>query len=142
MAEPTQTTVIGADTKIKGEMTFENTARLLGQFEGKITAKGELQVADGAACRAAVEAGKVVVDGLVEGNVHARDRIELTARAKMKGDIAASKLVVAEGATLVGHVSVGPEAGKSGMTGSMPGQVEAKPGQPIAPPSGQQGGGR
>lgn len=127
-----QTTVIGADTKIKGEMTFENTARLLGQFEGKIQAKGELQIADGAQCRATVEAGKVVVDGLVDGNVQARERMELTARAKMKGDIVASKLVIAEGATLNGHVSVGPEAAKMG---TMAGQVESKPAPgPVMPP--------
>lgn len=124
MPDPNQMTVIGADTKIKGEMSFDSTARLLGQFEGKIVAKGELQVADGAQCRAAVEAGKVVVDGMVEGNVTAREKIELTSRAKMKGDIAAAKLVVAEGATLVGHVSVGPDAGKMGTAA---GQVEAKP---------------
>lgn len=134
MPDPNQMTVIGADTKIKGEMSFESTARLLGQFEGKITAKGELQVADGAQCRATVDAGKVVVDGLVEGNVAAREKIELTSRAKIKGDISAGKLVVAEGATLVGHVSVGPEAGKMG--GTVGGQVEAKPGVPGGVPGG------
>lgn len=125
-----QMTVIGADTRIKGEMSFDTTARLLGQFEGKIHAKGELQVADGAQCRASVDAGKVVVDGMVEGNVSAREKIELTARAKMKGDIAAAKLVVAEGATLQGHVTVGPEAAKMAAA---TGAVEAKPqaGQPV-----------
>ncbi|MBL9032392.1 MAG: polymer-forming cytoskeletal protein [Phycisphaerae bacterium] len=131
MPEPTQTTVIGPDTKIKGEMSFDNTARILGQFEGKIVAKGELQIADTAACRAAVEAGKVLVDGLVDGNITARERVELTARAKMKGDLVASKLVVAEGASFVGHVTVGPDA-KAGMDAKPPAVAEAKPEQPMA----------
>ncbi len=128
MPEPSQTTIIGADTKIKGEMSFDHTARLLGQFEGKISAKGELQVADSASCRAAVDAGKVVVEGLVEGNVTARERIELNAKARMKGDISAARLVVADGASLVGHVTVGPEAGKLGGTPSHGAPtVEVKP---------------
>ncbi len=108
-----QTTVIGADTRIKGEMAFDGTARILGSFEGSITAKGELQIAEGATCRAAVDAAKVMVDGAVEGNVTARERVELTAKARVKGDLVAARLVVAEGATFVGHCTVGSDAVKA-----------------------------
>ncbi|QQS08239.1 MAG: polymer-forming cytoskeletal protein [Phycisphaerales bacterium] len=139
MAEASHTTVIGPDTKIKGEMTFESTARLLGTFEGKIQAKGELQVADSAQCRASVDAGKVLVDGLVEGNINARERVELTARAKMKGDLVSTKLVVADGATFVGHVTVGPEAAKmagSSGGGSAASSIEGKPADTrVTPPN-------
>ena len=125
MADATnQTTIIGPDTHIKGEMSFDNTARLLGSFEGQITAKGELQVAEGAKCRASVEASRVTVDGMVEGNMVARERVSLNANASMKGDLTASKLVVAEGATFVGHVKVGPDAAKGGMGAQT---AEAKP---------------
>lgn len=106
-------TVIGSDTHIKGEMTFQGSARLLGTFEGRISAQGELQVAEGATCKATVEAGTVIVDGAVEGDLNARDRVQLNAKAKIQGDLVASKLVVAEGASFVGHVTVGPEAGKT-----------------------------
>src|ERR1044071_4572713 len=99
MADATQTTVIGADTHIKGEMNFDGSARILGKFEGNIHAKGELHIADGASCKAVVEANKVTVDGTVEGNVSARERVELTSKAKMKGDLVAARLLVAEGAS-------------------------------------------
>jgi cytoskeletal protein CcmA (bactofilin family) len=131
MADATQTTIIGPDTHIKGDMTFDGTARLLGSFEGTITAKGELQIAQGATCKAAVDAAKVTVDGDVDGNVTARDRVELTSKAKMKGDVVALRLVVAEGASFVGHCTVGPEATKGlkpAETGSM---VEGKAGIPA-----------
>lgn len=105
-----QTTVIGRDAKIKGEMTFEQSARILGTFEGKITAKGEVQVGEGAVCRASVEATTVMVDGLIEGDVLARERVELTAKARVKGDLCAAALVVADGASFVGHCRVGPDA--------------------------------
>src|SRR5204863_86863 len=75
---------------------------------------GELHVADGASCKATIEAGKVTVDGLIEGNVTAKDKIELTARARLKGDLISAKLLVAEGASFTGHVTVGPEYAKAG----------------------------
>jgi cytoskeletal protein CcmA (bactofilin family) len=113
VADISHTTVIGPDTHIKGDMTFDSTARLLGSFEGRIAAKGELQITDSAVCKAAVEASKVTIDGQVEGNVTARDRVELNAKARMKGDLIASKLVVADGASFNGHVTVGPDAAKA-----------------------------
>jgi cytoskeletal protein CcmA (bactofilin family) len=105
-----QMTVIGADTKIKGEMYFEKSARILGQFEGKIGAKGEVQVGASALCKAAIEAERVIVDGAVSGPIHARDRLTLTANARVQGDLTAGTLVVAEGASFVGHCNVGPRA--------------------------------
>lgn len=109
MAE-TNTTVIAPGTIVKGEMTFENVAHIEGKFEGKITAKGELRVAESAVCAAEVAAGNIVVDGRIEGNLKAAERIQLNAKAKLRGDIVAKKLVMAEGACIEGHVSVGAGA--------------------------------
>jgi cytoskeletal protein CcmA (bactofilin family) len=133
-----QTTIIGADTRIKGEMSFDGSARILGSFEGSITAKGELHVADGASCKATIEAGKVTVDGLIEGNVTAKDKIELTARARLKGDLISAKLLVAEGASFTGHVTVGPEYAKAGGAKHDPAMVESKPPQANRPMQQQQ----
>jgi cytoskeletal protein CcmA (bactofilin family) len=133
MAEPSnQTTVIGPDTHIKGDMTFDSTARILGTFEGSIHAKGELQIASGATCKASVDAGKVVVDGEVDGNLNARERVELTAKARVKGDLVTARLVVAEGAAFVGHCTVGPDAIKGGQASmSEPKVAAGLPQQPA-----------
>ncbi len=126
MAENTnQTTVIGVDTHIKGEMSFDNNARILGSFEGQINAKGELQVAEGAKCKATVEADAVLVDGVVEGDVTARDRVQLNPKARVSGDLVATKLVVADGAAFTGHCRVGPDATKN--VGQKAPVAEAKP---------------
>lgn len=107
-----QITIIGRDAKIKGELSFDASAKILGTFEGKIIAKGEVVIGETATCRATVEAGNVIVDGPLEGDVIARDRLQLTAKAKVKGDITAGSLSVVEGASFVGHCKVGPEAVK------------------------------
>lgn len=109
MAEGT-VTVLGPDTHIKGEMSFAGSARLLGTFEGKITTKGDLHVAESAACKATLEAARVVVDGTIEGEIVAHERVELNGTAQVRGDLSAAALVVAEGAIFVGHCKVGPEA--------------------------------
>ena len=144
MAEPGKpTTVIGADTHIKGDMTFESTARILGTFEGRIVTKGEVQIAEGSSCRATIEAAKVLLDASVEGNVTARERMELTAKARLKGDLIATRLVIAEGAALNGHVSVGPDASKSAKPLTLDLTVETKPDQrPELRPVGGGGGGK
>jgi cytoskeletal protein CcmA (bactofilin family) len=115
-ANTPEMTVIGADTRIKGEMFFEKSARILGSFEGKITAQGEVQIGNGAHCNAAVEAEQIIVDGSVQGPLFARDRLTLTANAQVQGDLTAGTLVVAQGASFVGHCNVGPRANE--MTGN------------------------
>lgn len=109
-------TVIGPDTQIKGELTFDTAARILGRVEGKVTSKGELQIGEGAVCKAALDAGKLTIDGTVEGNVSARERVQLNGKARVTGDISAMTLVVAEGASFIGHCRVGPDAGRAAVT--------------------------
>lgn len=129
-------TVIGPDATFKGELTFEKGLRLQGKFEGKITTSGNLHVAKEAKLNADVEAGAIVVEGEVKGNLHASNKVELKNTARYEGDLQASKLVVDEGASLVGHVTIGPEAGKG--SGNRPGGPPIGANRP-APPMGQPG---
>lgn len=105
-----QRTVIGPDTSIKGEMVFEDSASILGTFEGRITAKRDVFIGEGAVCRADVEAESVQIDGVLEGNAIARERIQLNATARVQGDLISKTLVVAEGATVVGQCRAGVQA--------------------------------
>jgi cytoskeletal protein CcmA (bactofilin family) len=115
---PTQTqefpTILGPDANFKGELNFEKGMRLMGRFEGKVTTPGRLHIAKEAKMQADVDAGAIVVEGDVQGNLSANDRIELKQSARYEGDLRASKLVVDEGAIFNGHVSVGPEQIKGG----------------------------
>ena len=107
-------TILGPDANFKGELNFEKGMRLMGRFEGKVTTPGRLHIAKEAKMQADVDAGAIVVEGDVQGNLSANDRIELKQSARYEGDLRASKLVVDEGAIFSGHVSVGPEQIKGG----------------------------
>lgn len=117
-------TVIGQGTTIKGEVDFDNGARILGVFEGKIRSKSEVQIGDTARCKADVEAASVVVEGTLEGNITASERLSLEKTAHFTGDLSATKLLVEEGASFVGHCRVGEHSGQG---------TTAKPATPATP---------
>jgi len=105
-------TVLGPDVIFKGELTFEKGMKVQGRIEGKINTAGRLHIAKEGKIAADVDAGAVIVEGEVKGNLTATDRIELKNTARYEGDLTCAKLTVDEGAMFSGHVHVGPEAVK------------------------------
>jgi cytoskeletal protein CcmA (bactofilin family) len=104
-------TTIGPDASFSGKLQFEKGARLLGAFEGEISTKGQLVIANGGKLAGEASAGNIRVEGQVNGNLNANGKIHLAESARLEGDIQAAKLEVAEGAVLVGRCSIG--AGKA-----------------------------
>jgi cytoskeletal protein CcmA (bactofilin family) len=123
-------TILGPDANFKGELTFDKGMRLMGRFEGKMNTPGRVHIAKEAKMQADVDAGAIIVEGDVQGNLAASDRIELKQTARYEGDLRASKLVVDEGAIFSGHVSVGPENGKGRQPGAAAGAHNAPGVQP------------
>jgi len=103
-------TVIGPDAHIKGEMSFDGSVRILGSFEGKMSSGGTIEIGESSRCKATVEGVRVVVEGQIEGEIAARETIELKTKAVVRGDISAESLVVADGARLSGHCRIGPDS--------------------------------
>ncbi|MBX3408821.1 MAG: polymer-forming cytoskeletal protein [Phycisphaeraceae bacterium] len=105
-----ETTIIGTGARFKGELVLDGPMQIQGAIEGTVTSQSQVQIGRGAQCRATIDAATIVVDGAVEGDLLARERLQLNSTSNVTGDIAAAALIVAEGATFVGRVSVGPEA--------------------------------
>jgi len=111
-------TIIGADANFKGDLSFESAAKILGKFDGSISSKGKIHVADGAKCKAKVSANEVAVEGHIEGNVEAADRVDLRPKGTITGDITAARMTMADGASLDGHCRIGANAQSSSSRGS------------------------
>ncbi|MCI0362426.1 MAG: polymer-forming cytoskeletal protein [Phycisphaerales bacterium] len=109
MAELTQeySTILGADANFKGEMSVDGGAKILGKFEGSINGKGRINVGDGCRLKASVKAKEVTVEGQVDGNVEAADRVELKTKGSIVGDISAIRMSMADGASIDGHCRIG-----------------------------------
>ena len=121
-------TIIGADATFKGELTFESAAKFLGKVEGSITSKGKVNVSDGSRCKATVKAKEISVEGDVEGNVEAADRVELKPKGSIVGDIVAARMTMADGASIDGHCRIGVNGQAKGST-----STEVKPAASASP---------
>ena len=125
-------TIIGPDAVFKGQLQFEKGLRLLGKFEGEIDSKGELVIGEGATLSGDARAGTIRLDGKVKGNLTAESRVQLTASARLEGDLQTARLEVAEGAVLVGRCAIGVEGkGQRKTVGGSPPQATA----PAAAPA-------
>ena len=107
-------TVIGADARFNGQLSFDGSVRIDGSFEGSIKTPGKVFISQSGKVKAEIEAGNITIDGSVEGNISTEGRIQLNATCKLKGDVAAAKMTMAEGATWSGRCDVGPNAAKGG----------------------------
>jgi cytoskeletal protein CcmA (bactofilin family) len=112
--------VINDRLVIRGELDTDGTVRVDGRVEGPAHRAGTLIVGTGGVVVGHVEARDVIVAGQIQGNVHASGRIEIEAGAAVLGEIRASSMVLREGATLHGQVSIGstPAAAVMAATGT------------------------
>ena len=93
-----------------GELTFEETFRIDGKFEGKIRSGSELILGETADVDAEVEVGRVLIDGTFKGRIFARERIDLLPRARVFADLSSPIVTIEEGARLEGSCHMGGES--------------------------------
>ncbi len=100
-------TFFGPNTTIEGTITGSEAVLIEGSVKGKINLTGDLRIGARARVEATVHAKNVTVEGRLEGDVSADDRVELVESANVDGNIKAPKIVVAEGAKFRGAVDMG-----------------------------------
>src|SRR4029077_7333883 len=100
--------VLASDVEIKGSLKFTGELSFEGKLDGDIHSEGILSLGDTAVINGNITAQSVVVRGKVNGNITAREKIEIKTKAELFGDIRASKLIIEEGVTYVGKTEVNP----------------------------------
>jgi cytoskeletal protein CcmA (bactofilin family) len=100
-------TVFGEKTKFNGTLRFTDELHIEGSFTGTIDAQGALVLKKGSTCQADfVRAASIVVEGSVQGDLTAGDRIEMKTGSSVRGNITASKLRIADGVSFEGSVEM------------------------------------
>jgi len=107
-ASPTSKNILSSDVEVKGNLKFSGELTFEGKLDGEIQTDGVLNLGDSAVINGNITAQNVVVRGKVNGNVTAREKIEIKTKTELFGDIRAAKLVVEEGVTFVGKTEVNP----------------------------------
>ena len=94
---------LGKETFFEGKMTFEGVFRLDGRFEGEIFDSGTLIVGETANVKGKVGLNTIVVNGVVEGEVYAKTRVEIHSMGKVYGNLSTPTLMINEGGIFEGH---------------------------------------
>jgi len=100
--------VLNSDVELKGTLKFSGEMTFDGKLDGDINSEGSLNLGDNAVVKGNINVNTVVVRGKINGNVIAREKIDIKAKTEMFGDIRAPKLVIEEGVTFVGKSEVNP----------------------------------
>jgi len=100
--------VLNPDVEIKGTLKFSGELTFDGKLDGDINSDGTLQLGDNAVIKGNLNVNSVVIRGKVNGNVIAKEKIEIKTKTELFGDIRAPRLMIEEGVTFVGKSEVNP----------------------------------
>jgi len=100
--------VLNSDVEVKGTLKFSGELTFDGKIEGDVTSEGTLVLNDNAVVKRNISANSVVVRGKINGNITAREKIDIKTKTELFGDIRAARLVMEEGVTFVGATEVNP----------------------------------
>ena len=137
--EPAKT-VIGEDVEITGNVKCESNIQLNGKLNGDLTCGAQAMIGDTSAVKGNLSIETVSIMGQVNGNITAKDKIELKSTARLHGDIRAKRLTVEDGVTFIGKVEVNP-AGTSAQP-PKPAEEKLAPQAPEAAEGEGQGQGK
>jgi len=122
---------IGKSVIIKGDLSGSEDLTIEGQVDGKIELRQNvLTIGANGKIKAQIFAKVVIVQGEVQGNVSATERIDIRENGSVDGDLSSPRIAIADGAHFRGSIDM-QRAAKSGG-GDNPRPVEAKiPTQPM-----------
>ena len=103
--------VAASDVHVTGSISFKGELA----FDGKLSGGGikgrVLSLGSSAKVDGNVECDSLAIGGIVNGNVTVTGKCELHSSAQIVGNLNTSRLVMADGATLIGQVQIRPAGG-------------------------------
>lgn len=100
-------TIIGSTIVIDGDISSSEDILVHGRITGRVTVQQDLYVAQSGIVDAEVETRNVEISGQVNGNIVARQKVEITTGGQAVGDVKAQRILIADGAIFKGNVDMG-----------------------------------
>jgi cytoskeletal protein CcmA (bactofilin family) len=101
-------TLVGRQTVITGDVNFRGGLHIEGTIRGNVTADSDdrsvLVLSEHGIIEGDVYVPNLILNGTVHGDVHAIERVELVAQAKVKGNVYYNLLEMAIGAKVNGNL--------------------------------------
>ena len=120
------TTLRGRGSEFEGKLAFEGTVRVDGKLSGEIFTEDTLIVGEGAEVRAEINVGAVIIEGSVQGNIHAKRSVEIHTPGRVRGNIITPSLFIEKGVMFDGSCQMEPSAPQIARAGSGPTLAVAK----------------
>lgn len=106
--QPAIKSLIAQHCRIDGNFTFSDGMRLDGQVHGHLTGDmarpSILVISESASVTGEVQADHIIINGTVNGPVHARVMLELQPKARITGDVVYKALEMHQGALVDGRL--------------------------------------
>ena len=107
-AQPPIKSLIAQGSRIEGNMRFTEGLRIDGEVVGDTRASPEqssiLVISESAVVQGEIHADHVIINGTVQGPVHARELLELQPKARIEGDVYYKALEMHQGAMISGQL--------------------------------------
>jgi cytoskeletal protein CcmA (bactofilin family) len=102
-----RTSVLGPTLFFKGDLSADEDLLIQGRVEGSVTHTQRLTVGPQGTVKANIRAQLIVVEGTVEGDLHAEKSIFVKETAKVCGNMTAPTVSILEGACFSGNIDMG-----------------------------------
>lgn len=100
--------VIGSKIKLKGELSGEEDIQINGEVEGSITLKNNIvRVGENGKLQSNLTAKSVIVEGMVDGDIHAHDLVTIKSGSHLTGNVTSERVQLDDGAKFSGTINLG-----------------------------------
>jgi cytoskeletal protein CcmA (bactofilin family) len=100
--------LIGRNTELQGDVRFSGGLHVDGTIRGNVIAEGDapavLTLSDKGTIEGEVRVPNVVLNGVVHGDVHAAEHVELAPRARITGNVYYGLIEMTMGAEVNGNL--------------------------------------
>ncbi len=101
-------TLVGRQTELQGDIRFSGGLHIDGTVKGKIMADSDknatLSISESGRIEGDVRVPNLVLNGIIEGDVHVTQRITLSAHARVNGDVYYKVIEMSSGAMVNGQL--------------------------------------
>jgi len=122
-------TLVGADTRIQGDIEFTGGCHVDGYVKGNVKAtkdtRAVLSISERGCIEGSVMVPHVVLNGMVKGDVRATERVELGPKARVIGNVQYKLIEMSIGAEVNGKLIHESEGGAGVAKPAVRPQIEA-----------------
>jgi cytoskeletal protein CcmA (bactofilin family) len=127
-------TLLGKAANLNGDLEFSGGLHLDGRVNGNVRGSaadgGALSVSESGFIEGSVEVTNIVMNGTVNGDMYARDRLVLGGSARVNGNVHYGVIEMAPGAVITGKLI--PLGGRAAPVENPAAQMSAEPDPTVA----------